>query len=418
MTAHGAPSQQPGSTTESLVATGLRCYVPNYKPRGMIIDRGKGSRVWDLDGNEYIDLGTGISVNSLGHAHPALLEALEAQSRKLWHTSNIYFTEPTVRLAEELVQATFAERVFFCNSGAEAIEAAIKLARKYSSLHSAPEKREIITFEGSFHGRTLAAVTATAQPKYHEGFEPLPGGFRYCPFNDFGAVEAMMSANTCAVLVEPIQGEGGITAAAPGFLAHLRALCDRHGALLMLDEVQCGMGRTGMLFAHEWDQIAPDVMTVAKALGGGLPIGAMLAREEVAAALELGTHGSTFGGNPVACAVARAALAEIRSPALLANVRSRGEELMQRLERLGDDTGMLHEVRGRGLMIGAQLADAFAGQAGDIMERCRRHGVLILQAGPDVLRFLPPLNVTPGDLDAGVERVAAAMQAHAREAQT
>ena len=261
-------------------------------------------------------------------------------------------------------------------------------------------------------------MTATAQPKYHEGFEPLPGGFRYCPFNDFGAVEAMMSANTCAVLVEPIQGEGGITAAAPGFLAHLRALCDRHGALLMLDEVQCGMGRTGMLFAHEWDQIAPDVMTVAKALGGGLPIGAMLAREEVAAALELGTHGSTFGGNPVACAVARAALAEIRSPALLANVRSRGEELMQRLERLGDDTGMLHEVRGRGLMIGAQLADAFAGQAGDIMERCRRHGVLILQAGPDVLRFLPPLNVTPGDLDAGVERVAAAMQAHAREAQT
>ncbi len=409
MTVESAPARQQSSPTEVLVRTGHQCYVPNYKPREIVLDRGEGSRVWDLDGNEYIDLGTGISVNSLGHRHPSLLAALAAQSERLWHTSNIYFTEPPVLLAQELVAATFADRVFFCNSGGEANEAAIKLVRKYSSLSHPPDKREIISFEGSFHGRTLAAVTATAQPKYHEGFEPLPAGFRYCPFNDFDAIEQLISAQTCAVLVEPVQGEGGITSAAPGFLAHLRSLCDRHQALLVFDEVQSGMGRTGRLFAHEWDDVTPDVMTVAKALGCGIPIGAMLAREEVAAALTLGTHGSTFGGNPLACAVARVALREIRTPALLANVHAQGEVFRQRLHRIGERTGLFREIRGRGLMIGAELVDNFAGKAGEIMEQCRRHGVLILQAGPDVLRFLPPLNINDADLALGLERLESAL---------
>lgn len=245
-------SQSPLTTTE-LIAEGVRCYLPNYQPREIILDHGKGSRLWDRDGKEYIDLGAGIAVNSLGHANPDLLAALHSQAEKLWHTTNIYYTEPAILLAQELVEATFADQVFFCNSGAEANEAAIKLARKRASKSSPPDQREIITFSGSFHGRTLATVTATAQPKYHEGFEPLPAGFRYCPFNDFEAVTSLFNDNVCAVLVEPIQGEGGVTPAAPGFLSHLRSLCDQHNALLIYDEVQCGMGRTGRLFAHQWE---------------------------------------------------------------------------------------------------------------------------------------------------------------------
>ena len=398
------------SLSQELVAKGQRYFVPNYKPREMIIDHGKGARVWDLDGNEYIDLGTGISVNSLGHQEPDLVQALTDQAQKIWHTSNIFFTEPTVRLAEELVQAApFAERVFFCNSGAEANEAAIKLARKYSSQHFPPQKREIITFKGSFHGRTLTTVTATAQPKYHEGFEPLPGGFSYCPFNDFAAIEAQISDNTCAVLVEPIQGEGGITSTVPGFLRHLRDLCDKHDALLMLDEVQCGMGRTGKLFAHEWDEVAPDVVTLAKALGCGFPIGAMLTAPKVAEVLQFGSHGSTFGGNPMASAVARVALSKIRSADLLANVERQGAVIKERLNALNQNLDLFTEVRGKGLMIGAELKPDGHGKAGDISEVCRRHGVLVLQAGPNVLRLLPPLNITDEEVTTGLERIQTAL---------
>ncbi len=399
------------SATQELVAKGQRYFVPNYKPREMILDHGKGARVWDLDGNEYIDLGTGISVNSLGHQEPDLVKALIDQAQKIWHTSNIFFTESSVCLAEELVQAApFAERVFFCNSGAEANEAAIKLARKYSSQHFPPEKREIITFKGSFHGRTLTTVTATAQPKYHEGFEPLPGGFSYCPFNDFAAIEAQISDNTCAVLVEPIQGEGGITPTAPGFLQHLRDLCDKHDALLMLDEVQCGMGRTGKLFAHEWDGVAPDVVTLAKALGCGFPIGAMLTAPKVAEVLQFGSHGSTFGGNPMAAAVARVVLQKIRSAGLLANVERQGAAIKERLQALGRELDLFTEVRGKGLMIGAELKPAFQGKAGEISEVCRRHGVLVLQAGPNVLRLLPPLNITDEEVASGLDRIHAALK--------
>lgn len=395
--------------SRELIEKGQRYFVPNYKPREVILDHGQGSRLWDLEGNDYIDLGAGISVNALGHQDPELAEALITQGRKLWHTSNIYFNEPSIRLAEELVKASFAERVFFCNSGAEANEAAIKLARKYASLHFPPEKREIITFQGSFHGRTLTTVTATAQPKYQAGFEPLPGGFSYCPFNDFDAIETQISSQTCAILVEPIQGEGGIVAARPGFLKHLQDLCRKHHALLMFDEVQCGMGRTGRVFAYEWENgITPDVVTLAKALGGGLPVGAMLVGSRVAETLQYGSHGSTFGGNPVVAAVARVILRRVRAPELLAHVQRQGKVLQDRLQALNQSLGLFKEIRGKGLMIGAQLQDKWRDQAGGLTEQCQRHGVLILQAGPHVLRFLPPLNITDEELQTGLDRLEAA----------
>ena len=399
------------SQSPDLIKKGQGYYVPNYKPREIILDHGKGARIWDLDGNEYIDLGTGISVNSLGHQDPELVDALITQAKRLWHTSNIYFTEPAIRLAEELVQASFAERVYFCNSGGEANEAAIKLARKHSSRHFPADKREIITFKGSFHGRTLATVTATAQPKYHEGFEPLPGGFTYCPFNDFEAIETTISEKTCAVLIEPIQGEGGIVPTAPGFLKHLRELCDRHQALLMLDEIQCGMARSGRVFAHQWEQgVTPDVMTLAKALGGGLPIGAMLTKSKIAAALKVGTHGSTFGGNPVVASVARVVLRRVQQPELLENVRKQGAVLQEHLKQLSESLDLFKEIRGRGLMIGAVLNDTLEGKAGKITEHCRAHLVLVLQAGPNVLRFLPPLNITDEDLEEGLKRLDSALR--------
>lgn len=398
--------------SQALVETGRRCFVPNYRPREMILDHGRGARLWDRDGNEYIDFGAGIAVSVLGHQHPALVAALTEQAHKLWHTSNVYFTEPSIRLAEELLAlAPFASRAFFCNSGAEANEAAIKLARKHAADRGrAPDAREIVTFTGSFHGRTLTTVTATAQPKYQEGFEPLPGGFRYLPFNDVEAARAGITGNTCAVLVEPVQGEGGVMPAAPGFLQALRARCDEVGALLMLDEVQCGLGRTGRLFGHAWDGVAPDVVTLAKALGGGMPIGALLAAPAVAEVLGFGSHGSTFGGNPLACAAARAVLREVGSPALLAHVERQGGRLRTALLELGARHDLFSEVRGRGLMLGAVLQGAWADKATELTEHARRHGLLLLQAGPGVLRFLPPLNLTDEELDSGVARLESALE--------
>ena len=397
--------------TRELISAGQRRYVPNYAPKEMILDRGEGARMWDLDGNEYVDLGAGISVTSLGHGDPELARALTEQAGRLWHVSNLYFAEPTIRLAEELCQASFAERVFFCNSGAEANEAAIKLARKYASLHHDEDKREIVTFYGGFHGRTLATVTATAQPKYQEGFGPLPGGFRYCDYNDVVALDDAVGEHTCAVLVEPIQGEGGVVPAEDGFLAAVAERCHAHDALLILDEVQSGLARTGRLFAYQWeDGLVPDVVTLAKALGGGLPIGAMLVGSGAAEVLQPGSHGSTFGGNPIAAAVARVVLRRMRSPALLANVERQGERLRKRLDGLHDKLGVISEVRGKGLMLGAILHGGWSGRAAELGELCRRHGVLVLQAGPDVLRFLPPLNITDAELDDGMDRFEAAMR--------
>lgn len=402
----------PSMDTASLYALSERYYLPVYRPRRIVLDRGQGSRIWDLDGREYVDFGAGIAVNALGHAHPALIRALTEQAGKLWHTSNVFVSQPPLQLAEQLVSASgFAERVFLCNSGAEANEAAIKLARKWATAQGRePERRVILSFRGSFHGRTLAAVTATAQPKYHEGFEPLPPGFRYSEFNDLAAAEAAMADGAvCAVLVEPVQGEGGVTAADEAFLQGLRALCDRHQALLILDEIQCGMGRTGRLFACHAYGVVPDVVTLAKALGSGFPIGAMLVGAQAAQAMQFGAHGTTFGGNPLAAAVAGAALRELRSPELMANVERQAAAIRAGLHALDAELELFSEVRGRGLMIGAQLRPEHAGKAGDILDLCVEQGLLLLQAGPDVLRFVPALNIADADIAEGLQRLRAAL---------
>lgn len=408
------PQKKPVTAkTKSLIATGKKYYSLAYKPREMIIERASGAKVWDADGNEYIDLGAGISVTSLGHNNKKLIKALTDQAQKIWHSSNIFFTEPPVKLAEELVKASkFARRAFFCNSGAEANEAAIKLARKYAAdKGKPPEKREIITFIGSFHGRTLATVTATAQPKYQAGFEPLPAGFTYVPFNDFSAIEKAISDKTCAVMLEVVQGEGGVTPVADGFLKHIQTLCHKHDALLILDQVQCGMMRTGKLFSHfAEDGVKPDVVTMAKALGGGIPIGAMLVGEKAEETFQFGSHGSTFGGNPLACAVARVVLKTLQSPALAKNVRERGKQLVAGLKAINKKHGVFSDIRGRGLMIGAELKPEFHGKAGDVTDLARKHGLLVLQAGTNVLRFLPSLLITEKELAKGLEKLDAAIQ--------
>ncbi|HEY8329582.1 MAG TPA: acetylornithine/succinylornithine family transaminase [Rhodanobacter sp.] len=396
----------------ALIELGKRYWLPVYKPRELVLDHGKGARVWDTEGRDYVDFGAGIAVNALGHQDPDLLAALIAQAHKLWHSSNVFYTEPPLRLAEELVHASgFAERVFLCNSGAEANEAAIKLVRKWAaSKGRPPEQRSILTFRGSFHGRTLATVTATAQPKYQAGYEPLPAGFAYADFNDVAALEAAFAAgDIAAVMLEPVQGEGGVLPAAPGFLKRVRELCDQHDALLVLDEIQCGMGRTGTLFAHAHDDVTPDIVTLAKALGCGFPIGAMLAGPKVAEVMQYGAHGTTFGGNPMAAAVARVALAKLASPAVLMNVERQANDLRAGLARINRELPVFAEVRGRGLMIGAVLADAYKGEAGAVLDHAAAHGLLLLQAGPDVLRFVPPLTITDEELAEGLTRLHAAL---------
>jgi acetylornithine/N-succinyldiaminopimelate aminotransferase len=400
------------STTAELLATGQQYYLPVYRPREVILERGQGARVWDQQGKEYIDLSAGIAVCGLGHNDPDLVAALTDQAGKLWHTSNVFYSEPPLRLAEELVVASrFASRVFLCNSGAEANEAAIKLIRKWATAQGrAPERRVIVTFHGSFHGRTMATVTATAQPKYQEGYEPLPGGFRYVDYNDLRQLEeAMASGDVAAVLVEPIQGEGGVMPAAEGFLRGVRELCDRHGALLALDEIQCGMGRTGSLFAHWQDGVVPDIVTLAKALGGGFPIGAMLAGPEVAEVMQFGAHGTTFGGNPLAAAVARVALRKLGSEEIAANVARQAQALRDGLTSLDAEFGLFSAIRGRGLMLGAVLRPGNAGRAGEILDHAAAQGLLMLQAGPDVLRFVPALNITDAEIADGLLRLRKAL---------
>ncbi|RDI96958.1 acetylornithine transaminase [Dyella solisilvae] len=402
-------------SAQSLIDLGKRYWLPVYRPRDVVLDHGKGARVWDTQGRDYVDLGAGIAVNALGHQDPDLLDALVTQAHKLWHTSNVFYSEPPLHLAEELVAASgFAERVFLCNSGTEANEAAIKLVRKWATAQGREaNKRVIVTFRGSFHGRTLAAVTATAQPKYQEGYEPLPGGFRYLDFNDVAQLEAAFAhGDVAAVMLEPVQGEGGVLPAAPGFLQRVRELCDQHDALLVLDEIQCGMGRTGTLFAYVQDNVKPDIVTLAKALGCGFPIGAMLAGPRVAETMQFGAHGTTFGGNPLAASVARVALRKLSSPELLANVARQSKALQQSLARINASLDLFEEVRGRGLMLGAVLKDAHKGKAGTILDFAAAHGLLLLQAGPDVLRFVPALNITDEDLAEGLARLEAALRAY------
>ncbi len=421
--------------TSELLETASAVFVPTYSPK-LILARGVGSRVWDIDENEYIDFGSGISVNNSGHIDKEILEALTEQSVKLWHTTNLYLNEPSIRLAKELINITFADRVFFCNSGAEANEAAIKIARKFSSLNNTSKhKREILSFEGSFHGRTLTTISATAQPKYQEGFEPLTEGFRYCPFNNFEKAEEMIGPQTCAVIIEPIQGEGGVNPTESYFLSHLRKLCDKHQALLILDEIQCGMGRTGKLFGYQWDNpskselqtnqhtnnnekifnfngtdLKPDILTMAKALGGGLPLGAMLCSEKVANTFKPGDHGTTFGGNPIVTAVALASLRKINTPELMLQVQKKGEFIRNKINLLNDELSMFETIRGRGLMLGAVLSKAWKGKAPKIVNICEEFGVLVLTAGPDVMRLLPPLNISEEELEKGLECIGKALK--------
>lgn len=405
--------KKPSKRTLELVAKGKKYYLPTYKPREAILDHGKGARIWDIDGNDYIDFGAGIAVNGLGHQDPDLVKALITQAKKLWHTSNVFYTAPPILLAEALVKASgFARYAFFCNSGAEANEAAIKLARKYAADKGRPpEKREIITFQGSFHGRTLTTVTATAQPKYQAGFEPLPQGFTYCPFNDEAAISKLVSDKTCAIMVEAIQGEGGIMPAKPGFLKHLRQLCDKVGALLIFDEIQCGMARTGKFFGYQHEAgVTPDIVSLAKGLAGGFPIGAILVGEKAAETFQYGSHGSTFGGNPMATAVAGVVVKKLQSKALSKNIEARAKEIRAALNDINKELGIFTEIRGRGLMIGAELKPSLHGKAGDIIEIARLHGLLILQAGPNVLRLMPPLTVTQKETREGVKRLHVALK--------
>ena len=387
-----------------MISLGHQSYAPNYKPRDVVFESGYGSTLWDVDGNEFLDLGSGIGVNCLGHRNPEILAALMEQADRLWHTSNIYFTEPPVRLASEIVEKTFANRVFFCNSGAEANEAAIKVARKFAYDNFSSDKRTIITFTGSFHGRTIASVTATAQPKYHEGFGPLPGGFRYCEFNNIEHLNELFSSDVCAVMLEPIQGEGGIRLFSTNFLRHVSRLCEDNQALLICDEVQCGMGRTGKLFAHSWaENVVPDIITVAKAFGGGLPIGATLLGPKLEETLSLGSHGSTFGGNPICCAVARVVFNKVSSTNFLNEIVEKGDYLLDMLKGINQQTNFFSEIRGKGLMIGAEIREEHGQIAAKIMQACLSEGLLILQSGPSVIRLLPAFTIRKAEISRAME---------------
>ncbi len=382
--------------------------VPNYQPAELIPVRGQGSHFWDQQGREYIDFACGIAVTVLGHCHPKLVTALTAQAGKLWHLSNVMTNEPALRLAKKLCAATFAQRVFFCNSGGEANEAALKLARRHASTRFGAHKNEIISFNDSFHGRTLFTVSVGGQPKYTQGFEPLPGGLTHLPFNDLDALKAHVSDKTCAVIVEPVQGEGGILPAKPEFLHLARELCSKRKALLIFDEIQTGMGRTGHLYAYMATGVTPDVLTSAKGLGGGFPIGAMLTTAEIGQSLPFGTHGSTYGGNPLACAVAETVLDIVNTPAVLDGVRHRSKLMTEGVNLLARRYGVFETVRGAGLLLGAPMSAAWKGKAKEVVNAGLRHGLWCLVAGPDVLRIAPSLIIPEADIAEGLKRLEAA----------
>ncbi|MBS5838874.1 MULTISPECIES: aspartate aminotransferase family protein [Pseudomonas] len=384
--------------------------VPNYAPAAFIPVRGAGSRVWDQSGRELIDFAGGIAVNVLGHAHPALVGALTEQANNLWHVSNVFTNEPALRLAKKLVDSTFAERVFFCNSGAEANEAAFKLARRVAHDRFGPEKYEIIAALNSFHGRTLFTVNVGGQSKYSDGFGPKITGITHVPFNDLDALKAAISDKTCAVVLEPVQGEGGVLPAEQAYLQGARDLCNQHNALLVFDEVQTGMGRTGELFAYMHYGVTPDILTSAKSLGGGFPIAAMLTTESLAKHLVVGTHGTTYGGNPLACAVGNAVIDVINTPEVLDGVKARHDQFKTRLEAIGQQYGLFTQVRGLGLLLGCVLSDAWKGKAKDIFNAAEQEGLMILQAGPDVVRFAPSLVVDEADIKDGLDRFERAVQ--------
>jgi len=387
--------------------------MPTYARQNVVFERGEGPWLISTAGERYLDFASGVAVNALGHAHPKLIAALTGQAEKLWHCSNLYRIAGQERLAERLCEATFAEKVFFSNSGAEACEGAIKLARRYHFVGGHPERTRIITFKGAFHGRTLATIAAAGNEKYLEGFgEPAPG-FDIVPFGDLDAVEKAIGPNTAAIMVEPVQGEGGIRVGSIQFLKALRKLCDDNGLLLVLDEVQCGMGRTGKLFAHEWADITPDVMAVAKGIGGGFPVGCFMATSEAAKGMVAGTHGSTYGGNPLAMAVANAVLDAVLEPGFLERVNEAGLRLKQELARVKDENpDVVEEVRGSGLLAGIKVKPPM----GEVVAACTAEKLLTVGAGENVVRLLPPLNVSDAEIAQAVERLSRALKRVAKPA--
>lgn len=380
--------------TKNWIQLEKKTIFQTYKRQPTLLVKGKGSLVWDVKGKKYLDFFSGLGVNNLGHCHPKIVRAISSQSNKLIHTSNLYYTQPQIQLAENLVQRTFPGKVFFSNSGAEANECAFKLARRWAHSRGI-EKGEIIAFKQSFHGRTLATLTLTGQEKFQKGFSPLLSKVLYADFNDIESVKRLISQRSCAVFVEPVQGEGGVYPAEPGFLKSLRKLCDQHHLLLIFDEVQCGLGRSGNLFCFQKYKVQPDVLTVAKGLGGGLPIGATIARNKIAALFSKGDHASTFGGNPVTCSAAISVLSLI-APKLLTSVQKKSHFIFSGLSDLKEKyPSLIQEVRGVGLMVGLELKI----QGDPIVDFCRNQGLLINCTQNHVLRFLPPLTITVSELE-------------------
>ena len=405
-------SQSPAAGQKTQAATpkggASNAVMGTYARQDIVFARGEGSWLYTADGQRYLDFGSGVAVNSLGHAHPRLVNALTDQAGKLWHTSNLYRVEGQEKLADQLTKLTFAEKVFFCNSGAEACEGAIKMARRYHFVSGNPEKWRIITFQGAFHGRTLATLAAAGNERYLEGFGPEADGFDHVPFGDHAALEAAITPATAAIMIEPIQGEGGVRVVPPHCLKSLRELCDKHGLLLILDEVQTGVGRTGRLFAHEWMNLKPDILAAAKGLGGGFPVGAVLATAEAAKGMTAGTHGSTFGGNPLAMSVACEVLDIMSEPEFFENVCKNALRLKQGLAHIKDHfPDIVEEIRGEGLLTGLKLKAAI--MPADLVNAARDEKLLLVGAGDNTVRVIPPLNVSESEISDGVERLSQAL---------
>jgi predicted acetylornithine/succinylornithine family transaminase len=384
---------------KDIIALADENIMNTYRRFPIVLIEGRGVKVWDIKGKEYLDFVAGIAVCNLGHTHESVVEAVRKQLEKLTHVSNLYYTQPQTQLAKLLVEHSFADKVFFCNSGAEANEAAIKLARKYAHENMGPDKFELITMKDSFHGRTMATITATGQEKFQFGFTPLLEGFSYVPFNDLEALDAAISPKTCGVMLEPIQGEGGVNIPDEKYLAGVREICDRYGILLIVDEVQTGIGRTGKLFAYEYSGIQPDIMTLAKGLANGFPIGAMLATGKIAKAFVPGNHASTFGGNPLATTAAHAVMTTILQEKILENCCKVGAYFLEKLKALQRKHDVIADVRGKGLMLAAQLQV----DAAPIVSACLQKGLLINSTGGKVLRFVPPLIITTNDVDVAID---------------
>ncbi|QKU77642.1 aspartate aminotransferase family protein [Vibrio cholerae] len=379
--------------------------VPCYNPMEFIPVKGFGSRIWDQQGHEYIDFAGGIAVSCLGHCHPVMVQALTTQANKLWHLSNVMTNEPALRLAKKLTQVSFAEKVFFANSGAEANEAALKLARRYAADVYGPEKSEIIAFNQGFHGRTFFTVSVGGQATYSDGFGPKPGDIVHLPYNDLAALQAQISDRTCAVMMEPLQGEGGIISPSAEFVQAVRELCDKHNALLIFDEVQTGNGRTGDFYAYQGIGVTPDILATAKSLGGGFPIGAMLTTAKIAEHMKVGVHGSTYGGNPLACAVAEAVVDFVAQPEILADVKQREQWMRAELEKINQKYHLFKEIRGKGLLLGAALNDEWQGRARDILVAAGKQGLMVLVAGASVVRFTPSLIISQQEIEEGMVRL-------------